>query len=157
MFLKVMILARIILLCMMICAIVCSCDRTDVNKNKSTVSISRFQVGQIWTFNLPTNKPPTATLKVVRVDIDPEDGPIIFIHVTGAQSHTWDENIYCLSQDALNRSVISLVETNSTLTDGELKKTSDYYEMYQRGVQTHTFSKSSDMTVAEFLEHDAKN
>ena len=120
-------------------------------------AITRFQLGQIWTFLLSKDTPTNAALKILRVDIDPKEGAIVFIHVIGAQTHTWDQNLYYLSGDALNRSVVKLTETNSALTIEEQKNFSNYYDTYQRGVLTKTFSKSSDSTVAEFVEHDAKN
>lgn len=148
---------RIALTCIFACIAICSCRPAHISKSKPIETTSQFQPGQIWKFHTPTNMPSTALLKIIHVDIDPDEGPIIFIRVTGAQSHTWDENLYYLSEGALIRSVISLVETNSALTDSDKHMFSSYYALYLRGVQTHTFSRSSDMTAAEYLEHDAKN
>lgn len=98
-----------------------------------------------------------ATLKVLRVNFDSGEGPIIFVHANGVQRHTWDVNIYVFSENALKRSVVSLVETNLALTDFEQRQFSSYYDTYQRGVKTYTFSKSSNLTVAEYLDQEAKH
>jgi hypothetical protein len=125
-----------------------SCSRSPAKLSATT---SRFQTGQVWTFQTSTNELPSAALTVVRVDFDPKEGPIVFVSIAGVRHHTWDStNMFCpFSEDALNRSVIALVGTNSPLTGESLKSFQDFYEITRQGITAGKLSKCFKITVAE--------
>jgi hypothetical protein len=123
------------------------------------VTTSRFQQGQVWTFHTSTNELPSAALTVARVDFDPQEGPIIFVSITGVRHASWEStNMFCsFSEGALNRSVFALVETNAPLTGKKLEDFQWFYDRVHKGVESGQLAKCFKITVAEALEKERKS
>ena len=139
-----------------IAAIICSasCSREPV---KGPPTTSRFQVGQVWTFHTPTNEPSSAVLTVARVDFDPQLGPIVFISVAGLRPNMWRPYHFMpLSEEALGRSVVALVQTNAPLAGDDLKTFEQFYELGRQGVERGELNKCFDITVAEALQQSSQ-
>ena len=135
-----------------IAAIICcvSCSRGPV---KVPATTSRFHAGEVWTFHTTTNEPSGATLTIARVDFDPQLGPIIFVSVTGLRPDTWRPYHFMpLSEEALGRSVVALVQTNALLTGDDLSAFEQFHEQGRQGVQRGKLNKCFDITVAEVLQ-----
>ena len=115
---------------------------------------SRFEPGQAWTFNAPANELPSARLTVMRVDSDPKLGPIIHIMVTGVRHTLWESTnmFYSFTERALDRSVISLTETNVNLPDTVVHDFDETYEIAQRKMKAGEMAAGFDITVAEVLQ-----
>lgn len=128
-----------------------SCSRTP---SKAPATNSQFQAGQVWTFHTPTNELPSAALTVVRVDFDSKEGPIIFVSITGVRRTSWEATnmFYAFSEDALNRSVTSLVRTNAFLTGKDLGDFQWFYDRTRKGVESGQLGKCFKITVAEVFE-----
>jgi hypothetical protein len=104
-------------------------------------------------FHTPTNEPSSAALTVARVDFDPQLGPIVFISVAGLRPDRWRPYHFVpLSEEALGRSVVALVQTNALLTGDDLNAFEQFYEQGRQGVQRGEINKCFDITVAELLQ-----
>jgi hypothetical protein len=138
-------------ICMIATLFCASCSRAPV---KTLATTSQFQSGQVWTFHTPTNELSSAALTVVRVDFDPKEGPIIFVAFTGLRHTFWEAtNMFCpFSEDALNRSVISLVQTNAFPTGKDLEDFQSFYNSTRKGVESGQLRKCFKITAAEVLE-----
>jgi hypothetical protein len=143
-------IGHILFLFLVLIACCFSCSRAPT---KVPVTSSRFQAGQVWTFHTPTNDVPGATLSVIRVDSDSEEGPIINVWVKGVMQHVPSTyNFMAFSEDALNRSVIALVGTNAPLAGEDLQTFQQVYEFARQGVEKGELDKSFKITVAEVLK-----
>jgi len=132
-----------------------SCSRPPA---KAPATTSRFEAGQVWTFQTSTNESPDAKLTVVHIDFDKKEGPIVFVLVDRVKHHTWNSTnmLYPFSEDALNRSVISLVKTNVSLTGEDLENFRTAYEYGRQGVAAGELKKCFNITPAEVFEGERK-
>jgi hypothetical protein len=137
----------------LVATIICSgsCSRSP---QKAPVATSRFQPGQVWTFHSPTNELPGATLTVAGVDFDPKEGPIIYVMVTGVRHTTWQSTnmFYPFCENALNRSVDTLVKSNAPLSGDEFKDFQWFHEVVRQGVEKGKDGKCFKITLLEVME-----
>ena len=140
----------------LIAVVICSasCSRGPVKEPATT---SRFHAGEVWTFHTPTNEPSSATLTIARVDFDPQLGPIVFVSVAGLRPDTLRPYHFMpLSEEALGRSVVALVQTNAPLAGDDLKTFEQFYELGRQGVERGELNKCFDITVAEALQQSSQ-
>jgi hypothetical protein len=135
----------------------CSCrqEKTDGGGVSAPATTSRFETGQVWTFHIPANELTNTALTIARVDFDLKLGPIIYVSVTGGRvNRRWGRPyvFYPFSEDALSRSVVTLLKTNNFLAGEELKDFQDAYELLQQNVQAGKANKCFKTTVGEVLE-----
>lgn len=138
-------------ICFMAAIICCvSCSRGPV---KVPATTSRFHAGEVWTFHTPTNESSTATLTIARVDFDPQLGPIVFVSVTGLRpDRLRPYHFMPLSEEALGRSVVALVQTNVPPTGDEIEAFDQFYALAHQGVERRELKKCFEITVAEALQ-----
>ena len=140
------------LLAICLIAVVIHSASSSRRRVKEPATTSRFHAGEVWTFHTTTNEPSSATLTIARVDFDPQFGPIVFVSVTGLPPDTWRPYHFMpLSEEALGRSVVALVQTNALLTGDDLSAFEQFYEQGRQGVQRGKLNKCFDITVAELL------
>jgi hypothetical protein len=140
----------------LITVIICasSCSRAP---DSAVATTSSFKVGQVWKFHTPTNEPSSATLTIASVDFDSKLGTIIFVSVSGLRPDTLQPYHFMpLAEDALNRSVVALVKTNTPLIGDELQSFQQFYELGRQGVKSGELNKCFKITVAEVLEKESQ-
>jgi hypothetical protein len=114
---------------------------------------SRFRSGQVWTFRAAPDELPGASLTVIRVDFDPEEGPIIYVWVKGVrQKVNSSYNFMPISEDALNQSVVTLIGTNAPLAGEDLQAFQEIYSSMHEGVKSGELGKCFKTNIAEVLE-----
>ncbi len=126
---------------------------------KPAYTTSQFIPGQVWTFRAPTNELPTAALTIWQVDTDPEEGPIVYISISGVRKRTWESRVmfYPYSEDALRRSVDTLMPTNAPLAGDDLQLFLQSYQILRQQVRAGKLNKCFEITVAEVLEAARKD
>jgi len=141
-----------------VACLLCSCKQEHVNSSQISITASRFQLGQVWTFRTTINESTNATLTIAHVDLDPKEGPVIFVSIKGIQHTFWEStNTFCsFSEDALNRSVITLVRTNNLLSGKELEDFQWSFDQIRKGVESGKLIKCFKITVSEALEERRK-
>lgn len=140
-----------------VCIFLCSCRQENRESGKAVSTTSRFQPGQVWTFHSAPDELPGATLSVIRVDFDPDEGPIIYIWVKGVRQRVRTTyNFMAFSESALNESVVELVGTNAPLKGEDLRTFQDVYTSAHQGVKTGELDKCFNTNLAEVLEISRK-
>jgi hypothetical protein len=142
----------------LVCLFVCSCHKDPANVNTGSVYVaSRFQPGQVWTFHAPNGIVTNATLTVVAVDPDAHEGHIIYVSVAvNRPVSTSPYNFFAISEGALDRSVVELIDSNRWLSAQDQPFYQDFYvnshELAAQGKADTCFK----VTVAEVLEAERK-
>lgn len=90
---------------------------------------TRFKPGEVWTFHEPPGDPENETITVLRIEPDPTAGAILYILITGTDLSSWHQtNMFgCISENAMNKSVVSLIRTNEPIGNDNLEIFNGYY------------------------------
>jgi hypothetical protein len=116
-------------------------------------TVSRFKPGEVWTFRPPPGALSNGTLTIIRVDFDTNEGPIIFVSVAAQRFVSpYTNSFNPFSEEALDRSVISMIATNSWLTDEQMTNFAGFYLEMQHGVAAGRYDKCFKTSVADMLE-----
>lgn len=130
----------------------CSCTQ-----RSTPTQTSRFHAGEVWSFHTAADELPGATLTIIQVDIDPELGPIIYTSISGVRRRKSQAQLFFpFSEDALGRSVISLLRSDSQIEGKDLADFQWFYRTHLGGVGRGEAGKCFAKTVAEVLEADRK-
>src|SRR2546425_8916772 len=117
---------------------------------------SRYKPGQVWSFHTPADQP-AALITVLRVETNPKLGSIVHVALSGVSLPNGGTNVQHMpfSEQAIDRSVISLIRENEPLPDFR-----DGYDEWRRafdagrgGVFTVTVAEGFETIRAAITKH----
>ena len=124
--------------------------------NANPAKMSSFHVGQAWTFRASAGVSTNESLTIVYIDSDSKIGPIIYVSFNGVgETNNWQKHFFCaFSEDALKRSVVACVSSNTFLNAEDFADFGTFYQISQQVAARGEVDKCWTITVAEVLEKE---
>jgi hypothetical protein len=102
---------------------------------------------------MPSNETSKMELTIAHIDYDPEVGPIIFVSFPGLYRYEASNLFYPFSEDAVNRSVVTLVSSNVTFDQQYIADFNIAYPLLRRHMLAGKINEAVlKITAADVLE-----